>query len=193
MDELDFLDEVRIIAQNGLEYADNVHDKERYERLLELVSQQYSVQFGPSSREIKDQFQKEVGHVTPKIGVVGIITNDAGEVLLMKRREGKWSLPGGWLEPAESPQVAVTREIKEETTMDVTIAELGKVVTRKANEGYGPHGALGLVYRCEVEGIPKQTAEATEISYRQPDDVSSWHKNHYELAKISQIEGDTRL
>lgn len=193
MDELDFLDEVRIIAQNGLEYADNVHDKERYERLLELVSQQYSVQYDMSSKNINARFQKEVGHVTPKIGVVGIIRNDAGDVLLMKRPEGTWSLPGGWLEPAESPQVAVAREIKEETTLDVTTAELANVVTRKAKEGYGPHGALGLVYRCEVEGVPQETVEATEIRYRKPENVSSWHKNHYEIVQITQVECDTQL
>jgi len=189
MTKLDFLDEVRIIAQNGLEYADNVHDKERYEKLLELVSQQYSGQCDFSSKEINDRFQEEVGHVTPKVGVVGIIRNEVGEVLLMKRPEGTWSLPGGWLEPAESPQVAITREIKEETTLNVTEAELVKVVTRKAKEGYGPHGALGLIYHCEVEGVAQETLEATEISYRQPDDVSSWHKNHYMLGKITRTEG----
>lgn len=192
MHELDFLDEVRIIAQNGLEYSDNVHDRERYERLLELVSQEYGGQWSLSAEIVKNRFQEEVGHVTPKVGVVGTIRDDHDEVLLMKRPEGTWSLPGGWLEPAESPRVAIAREVKEETTLDVTTAELTDVVTRKAKEGYGPHGALGLVYRCEVEGEPRETREATEIGYRQPDEVSSWHKKHRELAKITQGENEGR-
>ena len=38
MNPLALLDELRTIARNGLTYAQNEYDLERYERLLELTS-----------------------------------------------------------------------------------------------------------------------------------------------------------
>jgi 8-oxo-dGTP diphosphatase len=48
--------------------------------------------------------------------VCGIIFNGRGEVLLTQRRDVPvWVLPGGGIEPGESPEAAVCREILEET------------------------------------------------------------------------------
>lgn len=42
--------------------------------------------------------------------------NDRGEILLHRRRDtGRWSLPGGVLDPGEQPADAVVREVLEET------------------------------------------------------------------------------
>lgn len=38
---LELLEKLRVIGQNGLQYADNPYGEERYERILELVSQRY--------------------------------------------------------------------------------------------------------------------------------------------------------
>ncbi|WP_336364914.1 NUDIX hydrolase N-terminal domain-containing protein [Halalkalicoccus salilacus] len=36
--DLSLIDELRIIAQNGLEYVEDPYDRERYERLLDLIT-----------------------------------------------------------------------------------------------------------------------------------------------------------
>ena len=41
MDILPLLDELQIIARNGLHYAQNPYDRERYERLMELTTRYY--------------------------------------------------------------------------------------------------------------------------------------------------------
>lgn len=54
---------------------------------------------------------------------LGIIWNrDKSEVLLIKRRDvAVWVLPGGGIEPEESPETTVVREMLEETGLHVTI------------------------------------------------------------------------
>jgi hypothetical protein len=41
MDIFALLDELQVIARNGLHYASDLYDRERYERLMALTSQKY--------------------------------------------------------------------------------------------------------------------------------------------------------
>ena len=41
-------------------------------------------------------------------------------ILLVRKVNGMWDLPGGRLEPGESPEQALIREIREETALAVT-------------------------------------------------------------------------
>jgi 8-oxo-dGTP pyrophosphatase MutT (NUDIX family) len=52
------------------------------------------------------------------VSVKGIVVRD-GAVVLMRNRRGEWELPGGKLEPDESPERCVVREIEEELALDV--------------------------------------------------------------------------
>jgi ADP-ribose pyrophosphatase YjhB (NUDIX family) len=53
-------------------------------------------------------------------GANGIVVNDTGEILLHRRADnGRWWLPGGFVEPGEEPADAVVREVWEETGVKV--------------------------------------------------------------------------
>lgn len=75
------------------------------------------------------------------IRCVGAAVHDAAGRLLLIRRghppaQGRWSLPGGRVEPGESDEQAVVREVAEETGLDVTVtAHVGSV--RRAAPGGG--------------------------------------------------------
>jgi NAD+ diphosphatase len=62
----------------------------------------------------------------PTAGV--LIENDRGELLIVKRAFepfiGDWDLPGGFLEPGESPVAGAIREVKEELNVDVKLSGL---------------------------------------------------------------------
>ena len=71
----------------------------------------------------------------PRVDCVGaIITDASGQLLLIKRghepEAGRWSLPGGRVEPGESDQQALVREIREETGLEVTPGRLAGTVER---------------------------------------------------------------
>lgn len=73
------------------------------------------------------------------VACVGAVVHDAGGRLLLIRRgtepgRGLWSVPGGRVEPGESPAAAVEREVREETGLRV---RAGAVVGRVRIPGPG--------------------------------------------------------
>jgi 8-oxo-dGTP diphosphatase len=66
--------------------------------------------------------------------VGAIIKDSSGRLLLIKRghapQAGRWSLPGGRVEPGETDQQAVIREIREETGLDIRCDQLVGSVQR---------------------------------------------------------------
>jgi 8-oxo-dGTP diphosphatase len=84
--------------------------------------------------------------------VGALIYDRDGRLLLIRRANppgrGRWSLPGGRVEPGESDGVAVTREVAEETGLIVTAHELVGSVKRP-----GPGVTFDIHdYRCAVTG-----------------------------------------
>jgi ADP-ribose pyrophosphatase YjhB (NUDIX family) len=71
--------------------------------------------------------------------VVGVIDHD-GKILLQKRPEGVWGLPGGLLELKESAEEAGRREVLEETGVEIGQLQLvdvfsGELYYRKLDNG----------------------------------------------------------
>lgn len=61
------------------------------------------------------------------IGVVALIRDDAGRILVLEhtyRREYPWGLPGGYLQAGEDPAQGLAREVREETGLVVQIDRL---------------------------------------------------------------------
>ncbi len=113
-----------------------------------------------------------VHFLTPKVGVSVLIEKD-GRVLLVRRAIepglGQWSLPSGFIEWDESPEVAAVREVAEET---------GLVVTEPALLDVGHYGGdfrgpgLNINYRATVVGGTLRPADdAAEARYFARDDL----------------------
>ena len=68
----------------------------------------------------------------PVVGVGAVIIRECKIALIKRGNEparGKWTIPGGLVELAESPEQAVVREAKEETGLDVADPCLMDVVS----------------------------------------------------------------
>ena len=52
--------------------------------------------------------------------VAAVILDSDNKILLQEKSEEAWSLPAGMIEPGESPNTAVVREVQEETGLIVT-------------------------------------------------------------------------
>lgn len=66
-------------------------------------------------------------------GAAVVIVNDEGEILLQKRPDGRWGLPGGLMELGESMEEAAIREVQEETGLTVSNLQLLGIFS---GEGY---------------------------------------------------------
>ena len=55
------------------------------------------------------------------VSVAGLVTNDDGDILLINSPRRGWEYPGGMVEPGETFQEALIREIREEAGVEVEI------------------------------------------------------------------------
>jgi 8-oxo-dGTP diphosphatase len=91
------------------------------------------------------------------VAAVALIDID-GRVLVQQRPEGKsmaglWEFPGGKVEPGETPEIALIRELKEELGIDTETACLAPATF--ASEALGDRHLLLLLYVCRKwKGIP---------------------------------------
>lgn len=96
-----------------------------------------------------------------EVACVGAVVLDGSRLLLIRRGhepdKGRWSLPGGRVEPGESDAEAVVREAREETGLSVVAgAPVGAVRLP------GPGGAVYVVrdYRCALAASRPADARA---------------------------------
>ncbi len=187
MDFLPLLDELQTIARNGLAYATNPYDRQRYERLLELATTYYGQTVDLPAAEVRRRFAAEVGYITPKVGAEAAIFDEDGRILLTLRADDQtWCLPCGWVDPNETPAAAAVRECREETGLAVQPLALIGVFTRLPSTYGGVHTLISIVYRCEIVGGTMQLSdESLDVGYWSIDDVPIWHIQHDEYARAA--------
>lgn len=187
MDTLTLLEEVRTVARNGLNYAQNVYDRERYERLLALSVQSYSELLDRPSPELQTKLCRELGHITPKLGGDAAIFNEQGHILLIDRVDGSgWCLPCGWVEPNERPADTAVRETKEETGLEVRVRRLVGVFSRPADQTTSLHSMSAVVHLCNVVGGELTLShEGLGLRYWPLGEVPKWASDHEKKARAA--------
>jgi ADP-ribose pyrophosphatase YjhB (NUDIX family) len=187
LDIFALLDELRTLAQNGLQFASNPYDRERYERLLRLAAQSYSELLDVPAKTIRARFRSEIGYVTPKVGADAAIFDENGEILLMERADGRgWCLPCGWVEPNERPIDAAIREAREETGLEIKVKQLVGVFTRMPSAEHGPHTMIAVVHLCEVIGGELTLShEGSALRYWPIEEVQDWYAAHERYARAA--------
>lgn len=100
----------------------------------------------------------------PIAGVSVIVTNLAGDVLLLKHSYGPavWSLPGGGLGRGEEPLAAARREVREE--LGVELARIDFVGTLEEVLSGSPHTAHIFTGVCDRQPRP-DLREVTEARF----------------------------
>ncbi len=120
-------------------------------------------------------------------GVAAVVLDGSGRVLLARRADnGLWGLPSGHVEPGETVGEAVTREVREETGLEVRVVQLIGIYSDPASQVFAyPDGRVihfvTSCFRCDVAsgGLRCDGVEATDVAFfdvdRLPTDLLPMH------------------
>ena len=179
--------ELQSIAQAGLTYGKDVYDKERYERIRDISAEMLSYKTDISIDKVKELFCNETGYQTPKLDTRAAIFKN-NKIILVKENNGKWSLPGGWVDVNLSVKENTIKEVKEESGLDVTADKIIAIQDRaKHNLPVYAYGVCKVFVLCSVIGGEfKKNIETTEFNYFSEDELPelSTEKNNEEQIKM---------
>jgi len=106
-------------------------------------------------------------HKPPRpVAAAGIVVWRAGDVLLIRRGrppyEGRWSIPGGRVQPGEPIRATALRELAEETSVTAEISGLIDVVDSITEHG---HYVLVDFAAVWIAGEPVAGDDAAEAAF----------------------------
>jgi ADP-ribose pyrophosphatase YjhB (NUDIX family) len=108
-----------------------------------------------------------------------IVTDAEGRIVLVRRKDNDlWALPGGGMELGESIEDCAVREVREETGLDVTIDSLIGVYTNPNHVIEYSDGEVrqqfSLCYRTTlISGELTTDAESTDIAWTSVEDLAA--------------------
>ena len=122
---------------------------------------------------------------SPKVTVDGVLFEDL-KILLVKRKyqpfQGKWALPGGFVEYGETTEAAVKRETREETGLTTRISSLLGVYSNPSRDPRGH--TISIVYILEKkDGKVSGGDDAAEAVFHYIDSLPPLSFDHDKIVK----------
>lgn len=130
-------------------------------------------------------------YVDRQINVVGAVILDEGRVMCAQRGPdgslpGMWEFPGGKIEPGESPQEALKREILEELGCNIVVGDLINTASHRYD-----FGTVNLTtYYCTLESGEPLATEHSALDWRLPAELPELQWAPADLPAVAQIVVD---
>ena len=115
---LDWAVELQALAQAGLHYGKDPFDIERFQRIRDIAAEMLARGTDLPLETVTDIFCCESGYQTPKLDTRAAVFQN-GRILLVRENDGRWSLPGGWVDVNVSVGENTAKEVREEAGLEV--------------------------------------------------------------------------
>lgn len=163
-----WIKQLHSIAQEGLTCAQSPFDIERYEMVQQIALEIKTQGAHTDINQLQNILPLEVGSVTAKIEVRGIVFHNEALLLVKDRSDEGWTTPGGGADVGESPSEAVVREIYEESGYQTRAIKLLAIYDRD-KQGHSlqyPFKVYRLFFLCQLlGGTPITSIETSEVGF----------------------------
>ncbi len=192
---------VAALAQDGLTFATDPYDVDRYHQLADLAGDLLAAVTGRDAAELRLELGRDEGYRTPKVDVRGALVDADERVLLMREKsDGRWSLPGGWADPGDTPRAAAVREVREETGYGAEVVKLVAVWDRDA-QGMTPAlpvAVYKMFFLCRATGevAEPEELETLDVGWfglHELPELSTGRVNRHQLERVIAHHRDPAL
>jgi ADP-ribose pyrophosphatase YjhB (NUDIX family) len=160
------------LAQNGQHFTESPFDRERYEELREIAAEMLSAGSDAPMEKVLDLLGRGYGYDTPKIDVRGAVFRNDTILLVREAQDGKWAMPGGYVDVGLTPSAAVEKEVREESGLIVRAERLVGWTDRDSRgeiPAYVYH-IHKLYFICtEIGGDLRASHETTDVAFHPLD------------------------
>lgn len=158
--------ELQFLSQCGLAYTKDVFDRERFERIRDIAAEILSLYSGLPVVKVRNLFCNENGFQTPKLDTrAAIFCNN--RILLVRENDGRWALPGGWVDVTETIKSNTVKEVREEAGLEVEAVRIIAVQDRNLhNSPVYAYNVCKVFVLCKVlSGEFHENTETVESRY----------------------------
>ena len=100
------------------------------------------------------------------VSVAALVTNDLGQILLVKSPWRGWEYPGGLIEPGETFQEALHREVREESGVEIEITGFVGICKNVERD------IVNIDFTARYIGGELRTSEeSTEVIWASPEEA----------------------
>jgi len=190
-------DELRAIANEGLHRStDNPYDVRRFQHILRIAADMFATRDTRAVDDIEHQYRADLGHVAPYPVGDAAVFDEAGRILLIRRRDnGLWAMPGGFFEVGETPAEGACREAWEETGVEVEPVALSGVYDSRLCGSLTPYHLYMFVYLCRprVPGQrPRVSDETVDVGWYAQSGVAALDVDPGHSGRIADAFGRWR-
>ena len=177
--------ELQALAQAGLTYGRDRFDMERYERIRAIAAEMIACKTDIPAGKVRDLFCNETGYQTPKLDTRAAILRE-DKILLVRERDGLWSLPGGWVDVDRSVGENAVKEVREEAGLDARADFLIAVQDRdKHNKPVYAHKVCKIFVMCSaLGGAFRENSETTASGWFSLDALPPLSENKNTVRQI---------
>jgi ADP-ribose pyrophosphatase YjhB (NUDIX family) len=161
---LDWVTRLQALAQNGLTFAQDPYDIERYKAIREIGAEMLAAGSGLELPIVRGLISADSGYATPKVDVRGVVFRGDKLLLVREKSDGAWTPPGGWADVCASPAENVVREVREESGFETRALKILAVFDRSKHEHVPafPFHVYKFFILCEIVGGQETLSSETD-------------------------------
>ena len=188
-------DELRAIANLGLNRVTNEYDEARWRQMLAISTRLLAAVEARSPDEATEEYEHNLNHLGPYLAGGAVVLRE-GKILLMKRADnGLWCMPGGMTEIGETWAESAERELWEEVGVrGRAVRLLGVFDAQTWGSASKIHYYLGsFLIEAEPGSQPTTSNEATDFGFFGADGLPEMTRHHTGIVPLifRMLRGET--
>lgn len=188
--------ELRAIAAFGLNFAANPFDEERFQAVLSVSARLESLALGKEAPALLEEYKQDGFSLSAMPSVEAVVFNNEKILLVHRKDDGLWCLPGGITDPGETLAESALRELQEETGVVGEVQQLLGIFDSRlwySDKRIHFYHFLFLIEAADLTLNP--SSEVSDAAYFAEDSLPPLSPGHHLRAPFvfKQLRGEAPL